>query len=229
MTQELFAAMRQSVIDGASDRAVEAARRALASGVNPLEAIEKGFVPGMDYVGAQFAKRAMFFPDLVMAGEAMKAGVAAIEPELQRQGAHRQFSGKVVLGSARGDIHEIGKSLVGILLTANGFQVYDLGTSVTPESFVAKAREVDADIVGVSALLTTTMAGQRAVVQAFEHNGLRPRVQIIVGGAPVTRGWAEEIGADGYAPDAVAAVALAKSLMEKISTATTRSPDLISV
>ena len=217
MPQGLFTAMRQSVVDGAVEHAIDVARQALQAGLDPLDAINQGFVPGMDYVGEQFARRTMFFPDLVMAGEAMKAGVAILEPELQRRGTVRDFAGTVILGTTKGDIHEIGKSLVGVLLTASGFKVCDLGVSVPAETFLEKARELDADIVGISALLTTTMTGQRTVVEVFQQKGLRSRVQIMVGGAPVTRSWAEKIGADGYAPDAVSAVRLAKTLMEKIA------------
>ena len=215
MSDELFQDMRQSIIDGAADHASELAQRALAAGVDPLQAVNSGFVPGVDYVGEQFARRQMFLPDLVMAAEAMKAGLAVLEPEMQRRGTQREFLGRVVLGTVKGDIHEIGKTLVGILLAAAGFEVVDLGVNVTAETFAAKARALEADIVGVSSLLTTTMALQRSVVEALDRAELRPRVKIIVGGAPVTRKWAEEIGADGYGKDAVGAVALAKSLVRK--------------
>ena len=215
MSEELFQAMRQSIIDGAAEHATELAQRALGAGIDPLEAVNQGFVPGVDYVGQQFARREMFLPDLVMAAEAMKAGIAVLEPEMRRQGRQREFLGRVVLGTVKGDIHEIGKTLVGILLSAAGFEVVDLGVNVSAETFAAKARELEADLVGVSSLLTTTMALQRGVVEALDRAQLRPRVKIIVGGAPVTRMWAEEIGADGYGKDAVGAVALAKSLLGK--------------
>jgi trimethylamine corrinoid protein len=213
MIDELFQAMRQSIIDGAADHATELAQRALSAGIDPLQAVNSGFVPGVDYVGEQFARREMFLPDLVMAAEAMKAGIAVLEPEMRRRGTLRESLGRVVLGTVKGDIHEIGKTLVGILLSAAGFEVVDLGVNVTAEMFAVKARELEADIVGVSSLLTTTMALQRGVVEALDRAQLRPRVKIIVGGAPVTRRWAEEIGADGYGKDAVGAVALAKSLV----------------
>ena len=215
MSEELFQAMRQSIVDGAAEHAIELAQRALEAGIDPLQAVNHGFVPGVEHVGEQFAKRQMFLPDLVMAAEAMKAGIGILEPEMRRQGRQREFLGRVVLGTVKGDIHEIGKTLVGILLSAAGFEVVDLGVNVSGETFAAKARELEADIVGVSSLLTTTMALQRGVVEALERAQLRPRVKIIVGGAPVTRVWAEEIGADGYGKDAVGAVALAKSLLGK--------------
>jgi len=211
--QSAFDAMRQSIVDGAPDTAATLARTALDSGLLPLEAIDHGFVPGMAYVGEQFAKRTMFLPDMMASAEAMKAAMSVLEPELKKSGLERPSAGTVVLGTTKGDIHEIGKTLVGTLLTANGFRVCDLGVDVPAEKFAVTAAELSADIVGVSALLTTTMRGQKGVVEAIEKAGLRPRVKVIVGGAPVTRQWAQEIGADGYAKDAVSAVALARDLV----------------
>ncbi len=213
MDQQLISAMRQSVIDGAPDTAASLARQALAANVDPLEAIENGFVAGLRVVGEQFGKGQIFLPDLMMSAEAMKSAVAVLEPEMQKNGSHRDTCGTVILGTAKGDIHEIGKNLVGMLLSVSGFQVHDLGTSVSPEQFAAKARELNAGVVGVSALLTTTMRNQKAVVEALERAGLRPQVKVIVGGAPVTKRWADEIGADGYAADALRAVALVRSLL----------------
>jgi len=215
MHEEQFNAMRQSIVDGAPESARESANKALALGIDPLEAINKGFVTGLNSIGEQFNRGEVFLPDLVMAGEAMKAAVAVLEPEMQKRGTQREILGKVVLGTVKGDIHEIGKSLVSTLLTASGFQVFDLGVNVPIELFVEKARDLQADLVGVSALLTTTMQGQKSVVEALDRHGLRPKVKIIVGGAPVTRDWADKIGADGYGQDAMAAVAVAKSLLHR--------------
>jgi corrinoid protein of di/trimethylamine methyltransferase len=208
-----FAAMRQCIVDGAPENALALAKQALAQGFHALEVIDNGFVPGMTEVGEQFAKHRMFLPDMLAAAEAMKAAMSVLEPELKRQGEARPSAGTVVLGTTKGDIHEIGKTLVGTLLTANGFKVHDLGVDVPCERFATSARELNADIVGVSALLTTTMRGQKAVVDALERAGLRSAVRIIVGGAPVTQRWAEEIGADGYAKDAISAVTLVKNLL----------------
>jgi corrinoid protein of di/trimethylamine methyltransferase len=213
MHEEQFNAMRQSIVEGAPESACESAKKALEVGIAPLDAINKGFMLGLNAIGEQFNRGEVFLPDLVMAGEAMKAAVAVLEPEMQKCGTQRQILGKVVLGTVKGDIHEIGKSLVATLLTASGFQVFDLGVNVPIELFVEKARELEADLVGVSALLTTTMQGQKSVVEALDRHGLRPKVKVIVGGAPVTRDWAEKIGADGYGQDAMAAVAVAKSLL----------------
>jgi 5-methyltetrahydrofolate--homocysteine methyltransferase len=208
-----FEAMRQSIIDGAPERAAQLAQHALAGGIPPLLIIDHGFVPGMTAVGEQFTRHTMFLPDMLAAAEAMKAAMSVLDPELKRLGAERPVSGTIVLGTTKGDIHEIGKTLVGTLLTANGFKVHDLGVDVSPERFASCAAEVDADIVGVSALLTTTTRGQKSVIEAFVQAGLRGSVKIIVGGAPVTRQWAQEIGADGYAKDAMSAVALVKNLV----------------
>ncbi len=212
--EEMLESLRQSIIAGAAQRAVALARQVLEQGLDPLAAIDRGCVPGMDQVGAQYGRREAFLPDLVMAGEAMKAAMAVLEPEIQRRGAARHTRGRVVLGTVKGDIHEIGKNLVAILLSASGFEVYDLGVNVPAEAFVAKAAEVKAGLVGASALLTTTMREQRSLVEAVQRAGLAPRVKVMVGGAPVTRRWMEEIAADGYSRDAVGAVALAKSLVE---------------
>jgi corrinoid protein of di/trimethylamine methyltransferase len=213
MSDELFNAMRQSIVDGDAEQAEVLARQALERGIDPLDAINEGFVTGVNYVGQQFGCGEMFLPDLVLAGEAMKAAVAVLEPEMQKRGSQRQMLGKVVLGTVKGDIHEIGKTLVATMLSASGFQVYDLGVDVPFEKFAQKAREVGADIVGVSALLTTTMTGQKSVIEALDDVGLRPKVKVMVGGAPVTRSWADEIGADGYSEDAISAVAEAKRLV----------------
>lgn len=214
MPDPLFQTMRQSIVDGDPEAAAALARHSLQAGVDPLPAVQQGFIPGLDFVGAQFACGEMFLPDLVLAGEAMKAALAVLEPEMRSRGTRRKTLGRVVLGTVQGDIHEIGKTLVATMLTANGFEVYDLGADVPAERFVDKAREVGADIVGLSALLTTTMAHQTDVIRTLERAGLRPRVKVLVGGAPVTIEWATEIGADGYGADAMSAVAEARRLVE---------------
>jgi len=212
---ELYKAMAASVEAGEPEQAEALARQALEAGLDPLEVIAKGFTPGMTVVGDGFSRGELFLPELVMAGEAMKRAIKVLEPELLRRGTRREVLGRVVLGTVQGDIHEIGKTLVGTLLSANGFQVFDLGVNIAPQRFVEEARSVDADIVGLSALLTTTMVVQGDVIQALREAGLRDRVKVMVGGAPVTQSWADEIGADGYAEDAVGAVALAKRLLGK--------------
>ena len=224
MSDETFSAMRQSIIDGAPDTAADLAQASLTQGVPPLDAINNGYVPGMHDVGEQFALGQMFLPDMMASAEAMRAAMAVLEPELTRLGTERPMAGVVVLGTTKGDIHEIGKILVGTLLSANGFRVHDLGVDVPGDKFAAKAKEVGADIVGVSALLTTTMRNQRGVIEALEKAGLRSQVKVMVGGAPVTRAWAQEIGADGYAKDAMSAVGLARELMQQKAQSATKEP-----
>ena len=213
MSEELFKEMAQAVIDGDDEEAAALAQKALDEGVGPLEAINKGFTPGMDVVGELYASGEYFLPDLILGGEAMKAALGVLEPALQAAGQEREVLGKVVLGTVKGDIHEIGKSLVGSMLAANGFEVFDLGIDIEAEEFVAKAREYDADIVALSALLTTTMLHQREVIEHLSEAGMRDKVKVMVGGSPVTQAWADQIGADGFAEDAANAVTVAKRLM----------------
>jgi len=216
MNQELFKAMADSIIDGEAEEAEALAQQALAEGISPLDAINQGFVKGLDFVGEEFSCGQMFLPDLVASAEAMKAAIAVLEPELAKSGSTWEVQGRVVIGTVQGDIHDIGKTLVGTMLSANGFQVYDLGVDVPAAAFAAKAREVGANLVGLSALLTTTMVRQRDVIEALEDMGLRRQVKVMVGGAPVTSEWAKEIGADGYSEDAIGAVNLAKQLVADV-------------
>jgi corrinoid protein of di/trimethylamine methyltransferase len=213
MSEELFKQMAQAVIDGDDEEASALAQKALDLGIAPLEAINKGFTPGMDVVGELYSTGEYFLPDLILGGEAMKSALAILEPALSASGQSREVLGRVVLGTVKGDIHEIGKSLVGAMLSANAFEVYDLGIDIEADEFVAKAREYDADIVALSALLTTTMLHQRDVIEHLSEAGLRDRVKVMVGGSPVTQGWADTIGADGFAEDAASAVVIAKKLM----------------
>jgi corrinoid protein of di/trimethylamine methyltransferase len=213
MSNELFKRMAQSIIDGDSEASISLAIEAINTGMDPLDAITKGFVIGVNQVGEAFSCGDAFLPELVMAGEAMKEAVKTLEPEMEKRGGSRQMLGKVVLATVEGDIHEIGKSLVGTMLSASGFQVYDLGVDVSTSKIIEKTKEVKADIVGLSALLTTTMVRQREVIEALEKEGLRPSVKIMVGGAPVTREWVQKISADGYSEDAIGAVNVAKSIM----------------
>lgn len=213
MSNELFQEMAQSIIDGDSDVSAELARRAVDQGINPLEAISEGFVRGVNKVGEDFAKGDAFLPELVMAGEAMKAAVAVLEPELAKRGTERTMLGKVILCTIEGDIHEIGKTLVGTMLSSAGFKVFDMGVDVPVMKVVEKAREVNADIVAMSALLTTTMVHQKDVIEALEDIGIRSKVKVMVGGAPVTKEWVKQIGADGYSEDAIGAIKVAKQLL----------------
>jgi len=213
MSTELFQKMAQSIIDGDSDVAVELANQAVAENIDPIQAITDGFVIGVNTVGEAFANGDAFLPELVMAGEAMKAAVIALEPEMAKRGSVRKMLGKIVLATVEGDIHEIGKSLVGTMLSASGFQVFDMGVDVSSAKIIEKVKEVDADIVAMSALLTTTMVKQKEVIDMLDKEGLRRKVKVMVGGAPVTRDWVQRIEADGYSEDAIGAVNVAKNLM----------------
>lgn len=214
MNEQLYKDMAQSIIDGESELAAELAKKALTAGIDPLDAINKGFVLGVEHVGNLFSCGDAFLPELVMAGEAMKAAVSVLEPEMAKRGTERTSLGTVVLGTIEGDIHDIGKTLVGTMLSTAGFKVFDLGVDVPIMTLVEKARQEHADIIGVSSLLTTTMVKQRDVIEALDDLGLRGQVKVLVGGAPVTRSWAEEIGADGYSEDAIGAVAVAKEILQ---------------
>jgi corrinoid protein of di/trimethylamine methyltransferase len=182
MNQAIFSAMAQSIMDGDAEVAEKLA----------LDAINQGFILGLDKVGELFSAGEAYLPELVMAGEAMKAAVTALEPEMARRGKGREILGKVVLGTIEGDIHDIGKSLVGTMLSVAGFKVFDLGVDVPVLTLIEKARVENADNIGVGALLTTTMVKQRDVVEALEDMGLRSSIKVMVGGAPVTQAWADE-------------------------------------
>jgi len=215
MHEKLFQDMAQSIIDGENELAAELAQQSIDLDIDPLDAINKGFVLGVNHVGDEFSCGNAFLPELVMAGEAMKAAIDVLEPELNRRGTKRAILGKVVIATVEGDIHVIGKTLVGTMMSAAGFEVYDLGVDVPVSEIMSKVREENADLIGVSALLTTTMVKQRDVIKAVEDVGLAGKVQVMVGGAPVTRAWMEEIGADGYSEDAIGAIAVAKELLGK--------------
>jgi corrinoid protein of di/trimethylamine methyltransferase len=215
MHEKLFEDMAQSIIDGEIEDAGKLAKQSIELGISPMDAINKGFVVGVNKVGDEFSCGNAFLPELVIAGEAMKAAIAVLEPEFDRLGTKREVLGKIVIATVEGDIHDIGKTLVGTLMTASGFEVHDMGVDVPIGDIIQKAREVDADLIGVSALLTTTMVKQRDLIEAVEDVGLKGKVKVMVGGAPVTRDWVEEIGADGYSEDAIGAVAAAKRLLGK--------------
>ena len=213
MADDILARLTASVVQAQQQEALDLTRQALAAGLEPLAIIDGGLTPGMRIVGDKFANGEYFIPHLVLAGRAMKGAMTLLEPELKRRRETAHRVGTAVIGTVKGDIHEIGKSLVGIMLTASGFEVYDLGVDVPVEAIVAKVKETGANLVGLSALLTTTMVVQRRVVEALDRERLRPAVRVIVGGAPVTASWADEIGADGYAEDANSAVDLAVRLL----------------
>jgi corrinoid protein of di/trimethylamine methyltransferase len=213
MSTELLSNITASLVDGDTDLTVDLTKQALQAGIEPLTIIEEGLVPGMNIVGDKFSTGEYFLPHLIISASGMQQAMDLLEPELRARSQQMKVSGKVVIGTVQGDIHEIGKSLVATMLSASGFQVYDLGVDVPAEAFVAKVKETGAQLVGLSALLTTTMVVQKEIVEALSVAGLRDQIKVMVGGAPVTRGWAAEIGADGYAEDAIGAVQLATQLV----------------
>ena len=213
MAEEIYEKLAQAVLEGEPEEAEELAKHALEQGVDPLACINQGLLKGIQEVGDLFSKGEYYLPELIIGADAMKAALDVLEPALVG-GQKREVVGQVVLGTVEGDLHEIGKTLVGTMLTANGFKVTDIGVDKKPEDFIAAIKETQADIVGASALLTTTMLQQEKLIRALEEAGLRDQVKVMVGGAPVTDQFAEKIGADGYAEDAISAVNLAFRLVD---------------
>lgn len=202
--------IRQSVIDGDNQKAADVVGQALAQGIAPLEILNEGLIPAMSEVGQRFECGDFYLQEMLLAARAMKAGVAVLAPHLR--GGEIKPTGKVVLGTVKGDLHDVGKNLVATMLESVGFAVVDLGTDVAPEKFVAAVREHRPDVVGLSALLTVTMSAMKGTIEALETAQLRDSVRVIIGGAPVTAQYAGVIGADGYAPDASRAAKLAATL-----------------
>jgi corrinoid protein of di/trimethylamine methyltransferase len=213
MAEKMHQKLAQAVIEGEPEDAEALAKKALVLGLDPLECITQGLTKGIQEVGRLFSSGDYFLPELIIGADAMKAALDILEPELVGD-QKREVVGRVVLGTVEGDLHEIGKTLVGTMLTANGFQVTDIGVDKKPEEFIAAIKEVNADIVGASALLTTTMLQQKKLIEAIDESGLRNQVKVLVGGAPVTEIFAKEIGADGYAEDAISAIEMAFRLMD---------------
>jgi len=213
MEEEMHRKLAQAVIDGEPEDAEALAKEAVEQGFDPLACISEGLTKGIQKVGKLFASGEYFLPELIMGADAMKAALDILEPQLVGD-QKREVVGRVVLGTVEGDVHEIGKTLVGTMLTANGFQVTDIGVDKKPDEFIAAIKETGADIVGASALLTTTMLQQKKLIEMLEADGLRDKVKVMVGGAPVTESYAKEIGADGYAEDAISTVNLAFRLID---------------
>jgi trimethylamine corrinoid protein len=214
MNEEILGELRQSVIVGDEDAAKKAATRALESGLDPEEAINKSLAKGMDEIGKKFENSEIFLSDMMMAADAMRAALAVLEPILREKGI-TQKRGTVVIGTSRGDIHDIGKNIVATMLTAGGYEVHDLGFDVPPLKFVRKAQESNANVIAVSSLLTSSMYYQKDIVNYLKDMGERPKYLVIVGGGAVYPKWVSEIDADGYGKFADDAVAVINSLIEK--------------
>jgi corrinoid protein of di/trimethylamine methyltransferase len=203
--------LHDAILNGDAKTARTTTEQALAAGVDPVKLVQEYMVPAMGEVGRRFECNEYFVPELLLAARAMKASLELIRPLLVAGGV--ASAGRVVIGTVKGDLHDIGKNLVSAMLEGGGFEVMDLGTNVTPEQFVAAVREKKAQIVALSALLTTTMPSMKATVDALKQAGVRDQVKVLVGGAPVTRKYAEEIGADGYGESAAGAAGLAKQVL----------------
>jgi len=210
---ELVERIREAVIDCQSDEVIRLVREAIEKGVEASVVVKEGLTAGIRVLGDRFERGEAFLPELAVAAETMKEALQILEPHLTRGVASGGGAGTVVIGTVQGDIHDIGKSIVATMLTVAGFTVHDLGVDVAPERFVEKARQVDADIVAMSALLTTTMDRMKETIRLLEREGLKGRVKVLVGGAPVTPSFAQSIGADGYGEDFNQAVRVAKRLL----------------
>lgn len=203
--------LHDAILNGDAKTAKAATEQALAAGVEPMKLVQEYMMPAMDEVGRRFECSEYFVPELLLSARAMKAALALIRPLLTATGA--QPTGRVALGTVKGDLHDIGKNLVAAMLEGGGYEVIDLGVNVSPEQFVAAVKEKGANIVAMSALLTTTMPSMKTTIEALKQSGVREKVKVIIGGAPITQKYADEIGADGFSESAAGAVAAAKKAM----------------
>jgi len=208
---DVLSSISTAVIEGNAAGSAKLTQEALDGGMSASDILDKGLMPGMDHVGVEFKAGNMFVPEVLRSAKAMQAGMDLIKPLLAESGA--SMSGKVLLGTVKGDLHDIGKNLVGMMCEGAGFEVKDLGKNVEPETFVKEVKEYKPDVLGMSALLTTTMRAMEHTIKALEEAGLRDQVKIMIGGAPVTQSFAEQIGADAYASNAASAAELANKFV----------------
>lgn len=213
--EELLTRMEKAIVEGKKDESEALAREALEKKMDLNGVIEKGYVPGIQKVGDLWEKGEYFLPELITSAECMKAVMIILQPEMEKSQIQTRSKGKVVIGTVQGDIHDIGKNLVSSMLSANGFEVHDLGADVPLEKFVEKAEEEGADFICLSALLTTTMLGQKRVVEIIKEKNLSDRIKVLVGGAPVNQKWADDIEADGYGENAMVAVKVAQKIIKE--------------
>lgn len=206
-----LADLSQVLQEGDSDKVVELVQKALEDKIEPMEIINKSLLPAMDVIGEKFGREEIFLPELVISAQAMKAGMDILRPILTEAG--EKPGAKIVMGTVQGDMHDIGKNIVGMILQGAGFEVIDLGTDVHSEKFIHALKENDVPLLGLSALLTTTMIEMKTVIDDLVKEGMREKVKVIIGGAPTSQEFASEIGADGYAPDAISAKDKIKELL----------------
>jgi 5-methyltetrahydrofolate--homocysteine methyltransferase len=208
---DILSQISTAVIEGRHENMAATAQRALDEGHAPQGVLDNGLMPGMDHVGAEFRAGNMFVPEVLRSARAMQTAMDVLRPLLAETDA--RTNGRILLGTVKGDMHDIGKNLVAMMCEGAGFEVKDLGKNITPETFVEEVKSFNPDILGMSALLTTTMRTMEQTIKALEEAGLRDRVKVIIGGAPVTQTVADQIGADGYASNAASAADLAKELV----------------
>jgi corrinoid protein of di/trimethylamine methyltransferase len=213
LMDDIIQELKDAVKNYDPEAAEEAARRVIDEGLDPVEAIEKGLTGDLREIGAKFGTGEIWFIDLMAAANTVQAAIQVLEPEIKRRGIKQKTMGKFLIGTVAGDIHDIGKNIVVLLLMANGFEVIDIGVDIPTDVFVEKVKEIKPDILGLSSLLTSSMPQQKKVIDALTENGIRDTVKVIIGGAAVSEKWAREIGADGYAEDAVDAIKVAMTLI----------------
>ncbi|HZK83267.1 MAG TPA: corrinoid protein [Desulfosporosinus sp.] len=206
-----YAELAQSVIEGQRDQVKNLVTSLIAAGNNPLEIVNEGLIEGMNVVGVRFKAGEMYVPEVLMAAKSMSGGLEIVRPLISE--ADQKSKGKILLGTVKGDLHDIGKNLVGMLIESGGLEVINMGVDVSAEDFIDAIIEHEPDILALSALLTTTMPAMQDIIELLEEEDLRDKVKVIIGGAPVSREYADSIGADGYAPDAGSAVELCKQLL----------------
>ena len=212
---ELFDVLKGAMVSLDEQEVLAQTRKALEMGVDPLDIIDQGLLPGLNTIGKQFENEEIFLPELMRSAMVFQNAMGILQPRIKEQGNITRKKGAVVIGTVKGDMHYIGKNIVKLLLEISGFEVHDLGVDVDPLKFVQKARDVNADIIALSALLTTTLVGQKDVIEVLAGQGVRNRFKVMVGGGAVTEKWAAEIGADGYAESAYAAVEMAAAFVNR--------------
>ncbi|MBL7204524.1 MAG: corrinoid protein [Desulfobacteraceae bacterium] len=210
---ECFDNLKNAIIALEKDDVVYNTAKSLEAGIDPLEIIEKGLLPGLNTIGEMFEDEEIFLPELMQSAQIFQGAMDLLQPKIQEMGTNVKKKGTVVIGTVKGDMHYIGKNIVKLLMETSGFDVHDLGVDVAPFAFIVKADEVNADMIALSALLTTTLIGQKDVIEALEGQGKREKYKVLLGGGAVTKAWADEIGADGYAENGYGAVKLAKSFI----------------
>lgn len=212
-TNEVFDVLTDAIVNLQEDAVIANTEKGLESGVAPLDIIENGLLPGLNKIGYLFENEEIFLPELMQSATIFQAAMAILQPKIQEQGETIKKKGTVVIGTVKGDMHYIGKNIVKLLMETSGFEVHDLGVDVDPFKFIAKADEVNADVIALSALLTTTLIGQKDVIEALNEQGRRDKYKVLVGGGAVTEAWAQEIQADDYTDNAYAAVEKALALV----------------